>query len=83
MDRTIAEEIVRAAVDCDIRLNKALRFVESNGTQAEFEAYRSAVAPIIWQLFERLQLPVYEEYIDLAPEELHDVVKRSIAQRQK
>jgi hypothetical protein len=81
MDRSVAEEVVHAAVDCDVRLNQALRLIESACSKDECEKFRRSIAFIIWSLFDKLTLPIYEEHIDLAPPSLHDVVRRSIEMR--
>jgi hypothetical protein len=76
MQRHIAEEIVAAGMECDRRLIASLRFVEENGTPAEFLAYRAAIAPVIWDFFEKLATPAYKVFPDLAPPLLREAVER-------
>ena len=76
MQRHIAEEIVAAVHECDRRLMASLRFVQDKGTPEEFLAYRAAIAPVVWDFFEKLQLPAYKVFPDLAPDVLQEAVQR-------
>jgi hypothetical protein len=70
MDRSSAEAISKLMLEFSARLNDSVALMEKNGSPAEFEAYRSAIARIMGEMLLGIMNPLYATFPDLKPDGL-------------
>lgn len=70
MKREHAETVDKLMREYLTKLNESLRVVMDNDSPEAFKTYRSAVAHVMSEVFDRILEPIYAEHPELMPEEL-------------
>jgi len=72
MKRDVAEAINALMLEYGAKLDDSVRLVMQSCSEAEFYAYRAAIAQMMGTMLIDVMNPIYREYPDLKPPELDD-----------
>ena len=69
-DRETAKYVLQLFLDINNQMDKSIVAIENKVSPAEFKAYKNGVGYVMFEVFERIIVPICEEHPSLKPPEI-------------